>query len=316
MRILHVDTGPEMRGGQHQTLLLYDLLEAAGYAQTLLAGPAIRARRSCELASWGSVRRHAKLCDIVHAHDARSHTLATLSATSAPIVVARRVAFPVRRSPASRWKYRRAAHFIAISAHVAAILRTGEVPQAKISVVRDAVADEAGRTGSDPGARFRGTPVGNSFRVVSPKSSDPLKCPDLAASAAALADVDLHVSADLTADLPTADALLYLSRTEGLGSAILLAMAFGVPAIASRVGGIPEVVDHESTGLLVENCAAAVAAALRRLRDDTFLRSRLAAAGRARVRTEFTQERLLRETATVYRRVRADSHEPQAGDPA
>lgn len=316
MRILHVDTGSEMRGGQYQVLLLYDLLEAAGYAQTLLAGPAIRTRRSCERASWGSVRRHAKLCDIVHAHDAHAHTLAALSGASAPIVVARRVAFPVRRSPASRWKYHRAAHFIAISTHVAGVLRAGEIPQPKISVIRDAVADEAGRIGSDPGARSRGALAGNSFRVVSPKSSDPLKCPALAASAAALAGVDLHVSADLTADLPTADALLYLSRTEGLGSAILLAMALGVPAIASQVGGIPEVVDHESTGLLVENRAAAVAAALRRLRDDTLLRSRLAVAGRARVRAEFNQERLLRETVAVYCRVRADLDGPQAGSPA
>ena len=58
---------------------------------------------------------------------------------------------------------------------------------------------------------------------------------------------------------------LYITHSEGLGSAVLLAMAAGVPVIASNVGGLPEIVEHERTGLLTENTAQAIANAIRRL---------------------------------------------------
>ena len=76
--------------------------------------------------------------DLVHVHDARSHSTAALFART-PVVVARRVAFPVKAGWLSRWKYRRAAHFIAVSRFVAGRLRDAGVPDSKISVVHDGV---------------------------------------------------------------------------------------------------------------------------------------------------------------------------------
>ena len=64
-------------------------------------------------------------------------------------------------------------------------------------------------------------------------------------------------------DLSTASVFLYVSEMEGLGSAALAAMAAGVPVVASGVGGLPEVVEHERTGLIVRD--GDFAGAVRRL---------------------------------------------------
>ena len=64
------------------------------------------------------------------------------------------------------------------------------------------------------------------------------------------------------------DLFVLPSLNEGMGRALIEAMASGLPVIASRVGGIPAVIDHERTGLLVSpGNAGALAEALRRLLD-------------------------------------------------
>jgi glycogen(starch) synthase len=74
------------------------------------------------------------------------------------------------------------------------------------------------------------------------------------------------------------------SRQEPFGIVNLEAMAAGTPVVATRVGGVPEIVDDEVTGLLVGPADTdALVRALRRLHDDPELCARLAAAGRADV---------------------------------
>lgn len=75
---------------------------------------------------------------------------------------------------------------------------------------------------------------------------------------------------------------------DGLPTVLIEAMALGVPVVATPVTGIPELVVHEETGLLVpERDPAALAAAIRRLLADRALAARLAAAARARVEAHF-----------------------------
>ena len=144
---------------------------------------------------------------------------------------------------------------------------------------------------------------------MAPKLEDPLKGRDLAVAACQLANVELCLSDDLVRDLNVADVLLYLSQSEGLGSAILLAMTRGLPTVASRVGGIPEVVTDGVTGLLVENNPESIASALERIRDDIPLRTTISAAALERVRTEFSPDRMAARTMAVYRRVLGTSSE-------
>src|SRR5207302_9182624 len=92
------------------------------------------------------------------------------------------------------------------------------------------------------------------------------------------------------------------SRMEGLSQALLEAMALGLPVVASAAGGNLDLVRPGETGLLLPPLdPAAWAAALERLLGDAGLAHRLAQAGRALVRREFTLERTAEHTEAVYR---------------
>jgi colanic acid/amylovoran biosynthesis glycosyltransferase len=77
-------------------------------------------------------------------------------------------------------------------------------------------------------------------------------------------------------------------KREGIPVVLMEAMSAQIPVVASRLSGIPELVEDERTGLLVPpGDAAALATALQRLYDDPTLRSRLGCAGRDKVMREF-----------------------------
>ncbi len=292
MRVLHVDSGRSMRGGQHQALLLVRALIERGAECALLApagAPLLGQARTagidaCPL-SPAAFRRAARSFDLVHCHDARSHTLAALLAP-VPFVVSRRVDFPIQTHWFSRWKYRRAALFLAVSAAVRGRLREAGVPEAKIAVVPDGVPLPPGSSTLDGD-------------LIAPASDDPRK----GAALIRRTGLPVRFSTDLPADLRRARALVYISESEGLGSAALLALAHGVPVIASRTGGLPEMVVDGVTGLLVDNEPAAIAAAAARLAGDPALAARLGAAGRRLVEERFTIERMAEATLCAYRRV-------------
>ncbi len=93
---------------------------------------------------------------------------------------------------------------------------------------------------------------------------------------------------DVPAVLTELDIFAMPSLAEGFGVAALEASATGLPVVASDVHGIPDVVDHQRTGLLVPpGDAAALAAALTTLLDDADLRTELGAAGRAFVEEHY-----------------------------
>jgi len=92
------------------------------------------------------------------------------------------------------------------------------------------------------------------------------------------------------------------SRMEGMSQALLEAMALGLPVVASAAGGNLDMVRSGETGLLLPPLdPAAWAAALERLLGDAGFAQRLAQAGRALVRREFTLERTAERTEAVYR---------------
>jgi glycosyltransferase involved in cell wall biosynthesis len=92
--------------------------------------------------------------------------------------------------------------------------------------------------------------------------------------------------------------------TEGLGVVLLEAMTYGTPVVASRIGGIPDIVEDGVSGLLVPpGDEVALAEALRRVVTDPHLAARLGAAGRDRVRTEFSWDAISTRWEQLYRDV-------------
>ncbi len=101
---------------------------------------------------------------------------------------------------------------------------------------------------------------------------------------------------DPAAALAGMDVLLLPSLGEGFGLVLIEAMAAGVPVVASAAGAMPEVIEHEKTGLLIAPGRGeidAFAAAIRRLRNDADLRNRLVANGLRTVRERYALESVL-----------------------
>jgi glycosyltransferase involved in cell wall biosynthesis len=108
---------------------------------------------------------------------------------------------------------------------------------------------------------------------------------------------------DVGSLLARSDVFVLASRSEGLPLSILEAMAAGLPVVASRVGGVPELMVDGETGLLVPTGDPdLLAAAVGRLLDDATLRRRLGEAGRARVRERFDLDSVRRAHLDLYRR--------------
>ena len=106
---------------------------------------------------------------------------------------------------------------------------------------------------------------------------------------------------DLRALYATCDAVALVSGNEGTPVAVIEAMAAGRVVVATAVGGVPDLVDHERTGLLVnEATPAAIASALVRVVRDPDLRARLGSAAREEARLRFRSMRLVDDVERLY----------------
>lgn len=122
---------------------------------------------------------------------------------------------------------------------------------------------------------------------------------------------------DVPSVLAAADAVLHPTAHDAFPSALLEAMAAGLPVVATAVGGIPEIVRDGETGLLLPAPARAgdVAAALERLLGDAGLRAAMGAAGRRRFEEHFSAERWAQRLRAVYEAAgaRPGVRAPEAG---
>jgi L-malate glycosyltransferase len=109
---------------------------------------------------------------------------------------------------------------------------------------------------------------------------------------------------DVPAFLSDVQVSVLPSLSEALSNTLLESMAAGVPAVATRVGGNPEVVEHGVTGFLVPpREPEALAAAVARLLEQPALAQAMGRAGRQRALESFSLERLTAETESLYIRL-------------
>lgn len=285
-----------MRGGQWQVLYLLRGLRDRGHQSRLLARGQLLEQAQAEgfdAAPFGGWIRDGSF-DVVHVHDARAHSLAAIRRLfgGPPLIVSRRVAFPIQRAILSGWKYKLADRYIAISHCVAGKLMEAGIKSEAISVVYDGV----------PLLASGGATAGP---VMALATDDPMKGSDLISQAREIAGVEIVFTRNLAAEIKQAGIFVYITRSEGLGSAALLAMAAGVPVIASRIGGLPEAVLDGESGVLVDNTAEKIAEAIQILLANPSLRERMGRTARMLAEQRFSIASMVEGTIQVYEQVQA-----------
>lgn len=101
--------------------------------------------------------------------------------------------------------------------------------------------------------------------------------------------------------MAAADVLLLTSRSEGVPQAVTQALGLGLPVVATKVGGVPELIEHERTGLLIPpESPKAAAEALARVARDRNWAARLGQAGREHALAHFSLEAMLDHTEQLF----------------
>jgi len=354
MKIAHIDTERTWRGGEQQALSLVEGLARRGHQNVVAARPdspfADRVARFAEIlpvspwSEWalatGAGLRGAFAragVEVVHAHTGHAVALAALATagTRLPVVITRRVDFPIGRNPLSRWKYRRAARLIAISRGVRDVLLSDGIPPDRIALVPS--GSDFRRYENIPlltraqlGLPETGVIVGQVAALAPHKDQATFLAMIAALRARGRADVTGVLVGDgaLRAELETEamrlgvrdavrflghrddalgcvrlfDVFCFSSWAEGLGTSIIDAMALGVPVAATRVGGIPDLVEDGVTGFgAPPRDPSALADAVEKCLQEP-ARSRIVDGGKKRAR-EYSIDRTVDGTEAVYRAV-------------
>lgn len=280
--------------------------------------------------------------DLIHAHTSKSHGLAFLAAKSGcptKIIAARRVDFPLNKNFFTKMKYNspQTAKIICVSEAIRKIVAESIDNQSKCVVIRSGIdVDKFDNLATGGNLRERylipkeNKIIANLSALAEHKdyftfldaaeallqSRDDLKFfvfgdgPMRDEIEKYAKDKNLNGSVIFTgyvenADefLPEIDVFLMPSKTEGLGTAILDAMAAGTPVCATYAGGIPEMIDHNFSGLLAPiGKPELIAENVRKVLDDSELRERIILGAKRKVR-DFDKRIVARKTLEVYESV-------------
>src|SRR5262245_32263130 len=254
------------------------------------------------------------------------------------LVASRRVDFHLKGNSFSRWKYRQVDCFIAASEAIRQMLVGDGVPAERTVTVHEGIDVE--HVAAAPPVNVHelfwlphhAPVVGNVAALVPHKGQRYLveaahlvvqEMPDARFVILGEGELREHLEkqvhehhlekhvllpgfrTDVLGCIKGFDLFVMSSVTEGLGTSLLDAMACARPIVATRAGGIPEIVEDGVNGALVApRDAAALAAAIVLALKDEGWRRRTGEAGLARVRERFSVDRMVSETAAVYRRLR------------
>lgn len=300
--VLHVNGETTWRGGENQVFLLASGMTGHRHCAVACVPDSPLAVRLGDAGvevhalpgdrGWSAVSSLRRIIrtvrpEILHAHTSRAHQLCLLASwgSGIPVLVTRRVDFPVKRGLFARWKYRGAAvRFVAISQAIRDILLAGGVPAERIQVIPSgvdfAVLDQAPPV--DPRIVF-GLPhdaqvVLNVAALSDHKdqttllrawahleSSHPRAHLVIAGEGELRGALERLIGelglrrarlvgyrSDVFGLMKRSDLFVMSSHLEGLCTSIMDAKRCGLPVVATRAGGIPEVVRDGEGGTLVD----------------------------------------------------------------
>lgn len=360
MRVLHISTPLTWRGGEQQLYYLIEGLEALGvssmtycanggelqerlredqrpfegFNKNISINPSTALKLKNTARKWGA--------EVIHTHDSHAHTLAVLAnvmGMNLPLVVHRRVDYPVKEKFLNRWKYNHPSirKYICVSKKIKKVLARTVDQDEKIEVIY---------SGIDP-SRFESSKKGK-WRAAQGFSGDTVIIANIAAishqkdyvtwvrAAQHIYEVRKDVRfvivggdggeeqlvleeirrlnlqdeidllgfrkdvPDILADI---DVLMFSSRDEGLGTTVLDAFFNRVPVVSTDAGGIPEMIEQEETGLLspIEDHRALAASCLRVL-EEPDLRNHIIQKAFDRQK-HFHVSRMVHQTRDLYLKV-------------
>lgn len=354
---LLVDLDREWRGGQNQFLLLLKGLYERGHAAELLTAKGSSLGQRAEKAGicvhytsrggfW--MRAAAKLrsvmrdgrFDLVHVNESHALTAAWLSGLHRriPLVISRRVGFPLGRNYFSRARFNAATQIIASSNWVAEQAMASGASREKISVIYEGVeipplvssvarrearslwrVQENEQLLGCAGVLLRDKGQEWVIRALAPLRQDFPNCklllagegadrPRLEALVKELNLCNSVVFAGFVRDVESfyraLDIFVFPALFEGLGTSLLAAMAHGVPSVTYFGCALGEIVENGISGLQVDpRDPATLAAAVRALLGDPAVAARIGAVGRERISSVFSAEQMVEQTMRVYRKI-------------
>jgi glycosyltransferase involved in cell wall biosynthesis len=280
-------------------------------------------------------------CDILHAHDGKGQTVAWLATAGMRVrrIATRRVTFVPNQRWTQRLKYTRTCDaVIAVSDFIRQILLRAGVPTSKIELIPDGIEipPELPSQAARAQARARwgfgqdDFVAGHLGAFTSEKGQDvaleafllladrvPKARLLLAGNGPALRNAGIiqlirelgdrvrlcGEIENLAEFFPALDLFVMPSKSEGLGSAALIAMSYGLPVAASRAGGLPEIVEEARTGWLIQpGSPSALSDAIVSAADDPERRKQYGLNGRERAR-QFSIDIMADRTETLYTRL-------------
>lgn len=359
MKILHLSSAISWRGGEQQIAWLFLELQKLGLEQW------IACPRDSALEEWCLRQDHPmmeytkrssadpypglvirRFCrkhkiDLVHIHDSHAQNYALFSTAwwgnKVPMVLSRRVDFPIGDHFLSRWKYRHPAirRILCVSDFIRQLLAKDLGQSERLQVVYDGVdltrfgfvrsgrlhrelqlADGQFLIGNvaaiaphkdyftfvDTVALLVKTDLPAHFLIIGGDGGEEELIREYIAEKGLQNRITLlGFRTDVPELLPELDLFLFTSKTEGLGSSILDAFACQVPVVATRAGGIPELVEEGVTGLLAppQDAEALAQQALRMLREAA-LRKKIQASAFDKVQA-LSCEAMAQNTLAIYK---------------
>jgi glycosyltransferase involved in cell wall biosynthesis len=359
MRVLYVDLEREWRGGQSQAWLTLRGLRERGHTVELLAarGAPLAERVSklgivvhevprVGLRGWAARKMRELISksrfELAHLNEPHALTAAWLAGAGKrlPLVLSRRIGFPLRKNFVSQSRYRAVKRFVANSKDVAQSLIDSGISAERITIVHEGVeipalpsTEERGKARQHWGVKDKAFLFGcvsvfvpekgqrhlieamPTVRSVHPEARLLLagegacrgELEQLAKTLGQTDAVSFPGFVTNVAEVYAAlDAFAFPSEFEGLGTALQAAMAAGLPCISTKRGALGEVVDDERTALIAEPNGQEFAAAMVRIIEDRELGARLGAAGRREIEQRFSAARMVENTVRAYEEVLGD----------
>lgn len=323
MNICHVNLASGFSGGERQTLQLIKQQVREGYQLTVVMNP--KSELVQEVRKLGCkvvlakhfTKAHSKKitqdCSLIHVHEGRAIYWALIQHLlhGTPYIVTRRIDNPLKNKWLSKKAYQKAAALIGLSREIVSRLAEYNDPEKIYKIPSSPVSYPIDQNRVDQiWNQFRGK-----FIVIHAANMLPHKGFDTTVAAAKILGVkNPRIQFLLLGDGPeseslkheargltnvtfmgkqrdmgdwfaASDLLIHPSYTEGLGSVILEAIAAGLPVIGSNAGGIPDIIDHEISGLLCEpGDAKQLAQQIDQIENDKPLRHKIKVGGKEKLK--------------------------------